>query len=212
MYLGSDLHRYWARCGDLLEHPDDVPYLDRQHFLRKVRPCPFDGPLDQAKVVICLANPKYDEPIDIANLNELIFALRSGEEPLPNKFDEFYKRIFGPIDVPLEKLRSLTAVFNVCPYASVEMQAGAIRNASGLPSVWQAQKYLREVLIPRAQTGNIYLIFIRKLQLWGITKGIEEIGTLRVIPKRARNGVMTNELGSEIKVWLTKRKLIKVYQ
>ncbi len=209
MYLGSDFHRYWARCGGLKKHPDDAAYLDETHFLTEVRPCPFDGPLDRAKIVICLANPRYDEPRDIDSLNELILSLRSGEEFLPNVFDEFYKRIFRPIGLPIESLRSLAAILNICPYASTEMQTSAIRNASGLPSVWQAQKYLREVLIPRAQTGNIYLVLIRKLQLWGVTTGIEEIGTLRVIPGHAINGVMPIELGKQIQDWLMKRNLIK---
>jgi hypothetical protein len=202
MYLGSEFHRYWARCGDLEKHPDDVPCLDETHFISGVRPCPFDGPLDQAKVIICLANPWYPEPRDSESLNKLILSMRSGEEPLPKTFDEFYQRIFGPIGISIERLRSVVAVFNVCPYASETMQAEAIRNASGLASVWQAQKYLREVLIPRAQTGNIYLILIRKLQLWGVTTHVANDGRLRVIPRHAINGVMPADLGEEINKWL----------
>lgn len=202
MYLGSDFHRYWARCGELEKHPDDAAYLDEAHFLSGVRPCPFDGPLNQAKVIICLANPWYPESRDPDSLNELIVSMRTGEEPLPKEFDYFYRRIFGPVGISIDKLRSVAAVFNVCPYASETMNAGAIRNAAGLASVWQAQKYLREVLIPRAQTGNIYLILIRKLQLWGVTQTVAEHGKLRVIPKHAMNGVMSDELGADIRKWL----------
>ncbi len=208
MYLGSDFHRYWARCGDLEIHPDDAAYLDREHFLAGVRPCPFDGPLEQARLVICLANPCYPEPRDTTSLNELIVTMRSGEEPLPEMFDLFYRRIFKPIGISVSELRSLASVFNVCPYPSNLLQDRAIRNASGLPSVWEAQKYLRDVLIPRAQTGNIYLILIRKLQLWGVTQPSTKSGKLRVIPNRAINGVMPSQLGEEILEWLTLRKLV----
>lgn len=208
MYLGSDFHRYWARCGDLEQHPDDVPYIQDGHFLEGIRPCPFDGPLDRARVVLCLANPSYPELRNVTELNDLIMTMRSGEEPLPNAFDYYYRRVLGPINIPLEKLRSIAAIFNICPYPSERLQAAAIRNAAGLPSIWQAQRYLREVLIPRAQTGNIYLILIRKIQLWGVTDGARQSGKLRVLPRNAINGVMTGEVGREIQEWLAMRKLV----
>lgn len=211
MYLGSDFHRFWARCGLHAKHPDDVEYLDKSPFARDVLPCPFDGPLDRAKVVICLANPSHDEKKDVAKLNQLVMSQRSGEEALPEEFDDFYRRITKPIGVPLERLRTLVAVFNVCPYASAAMEDEATRRAAGLPSVWQAQKYLREVLIPRAQTGNIYLILIRKLQLWGITKA-ESVGTLRVISDRAISGVIPRDLGQEIQEWLKRKGHLSVGQ
>ncbi len=205
MYLGSDFHRYWARCGDLEKHPDDVPYVQDGHFLEGIRPCPFDGPLDRARVVLCLANPRYSEPRDVGVLNQLIMTMRSGEDPLPDAFDDFYRRVLGPINISQEKLRSIAAIFNICPYSSDSLQAAAIRNAAGLPSIWQAQRYLREVLIPRAQTGNIYLILIRKIQLWGVTDGARQSGNLRVLPRNAINGVMPSEVGREIQEWLLKK-------
>ena len=156
-------------------------------------------------MVICLANPSYDSHKDVAKLNQLVMSLRSGEDPLPKEFDTFYRRITGPIGAPLDNLRQYVAVFNVCPYASDNMSDDAVRLAAGLPSVWQAQKFLHEILIPRAQTGNIYLILIRKLQLWGITQCVEDDGNLRVIRNRAINGVMPSKLGTEIHEWLTKK-------
>lgn len=209
MYLGSDFHRYWARCGLQEKHPDDVAYLHNSPFVHELLPCPFDGPLENAKVVICLANPSHDKERDAAALNKLSLLMRSGEESLPSEYDDFYSRITKPIDLPLVKLRTLVAVFNVCPYASESMKDEEIRRAAGLPSVWQAQKYLREVLIPRAQTGNIYLILIRKLYLWGISKGVEDYGLLRVIHGRAINGVMPELTGKEIQGWLIKKGYIQ---
>jgi hypothetical protein len=81
------------------------------------------------------------------------------------------------------------------------------RRAAGLPSVWQAQKYLREVLIPRAQTGNIYLVFMRKHFLWGITEGLTS-PTLKVVRGRELQGSLPTDVGQEIHEWLLKKKLI----
>jgi hypothetical protein len=205
MYLGSDFHRYWARCGRKDIHPDDADYLAKgsSPFNHKLLPCPFDGPLDKAKIVICLANPS-DGYADVseAQVNELVVEMRSGEEPLPKIFEKFYSKIVRPLRIPLNELRSLVAVFNVCPYTSEKMDSAAERKAAGLPSVWQAQKYLREVLIPRAQTGNIHLILIRKLQLWGVTQGEEEQGGFRVVPNRAIGAVISERHGEEIQRWL----------
>ena len=208
MYLDTEFHRYWARCGNLHQHPDDVPYLKNVPFTKDVLPCPFDGPLDKAKVVICLANPSYQYVKDKSELNSLILLMRSGEEDLPEMFSEYYKRITGPIGEYSNDLKSLVAVFNVCPYASETMDANAERIAAGLPSVWQAQQYLRQVLIPRAQTGNIYLVIIRKLQLWGVTETESVFGNLRVADGNARNGVMSKNLGNEIRNWLLKKRYL----
>lgn len=207
MYLGSDFHRYWARCGRRDIHPDDAAYLVKgsSPFNHELLPCPFDGPLDKAKVVICLANPSDGYAESKTEINELVIGMRSGEEPLPKVFDDFYKKLVRPIGGPPEELRSLVAVFNVCPYWSSEMPDPVMGMATGLPSVWQAQKYLREVLIPRAQTGNIFLILTRKLRLWGVTPGVEEEDGFRVFPDRAISGVMPNDLGREIQEWLVKK-------
>ena len=205
MYLGSDFHRYWARCGKKKIHPDDEDLLgSNSPFNHELLPCPFDGALEKAKVILCLANPSDGYAESTTEINELVIGMRSGEEPLPKMFDAFYQRLMRPIGGPLEDMRSLVAVFNVCPYWSPEMPDRVMGMATGLPSVWQAQKYLREVLIPRAQTGNIYLILIRKLRLWGVTPGVEADG-IRVIPGRAISGVMSNDLGREIHAWLVKK-------
>lgn len=207
MYLGSDFHRFWARCGQNKIHPDDAAYLleGSSPFNHRLLPCPFDGPLDKAKVVICLSNPSDGYTQEIEEVNRWVMEMRSGEESLPLIFDGFYKGICRPIRVPLEELRSKVAVFNVCPYSSKELNANAVRKSLGLPSVWQAQQYLREVLIPRAQTGNIYLILIRKLSLWGVTEGVEKAGGLHVIRGRAINGVMPENVGQEIRQWLMRK-------
>ncbi|MGV0959172.1 MAG: hypothetical protein ACOYB1_04980 [Limnohabitans sp.] len=112
MYLGSDFHRFWARCGRHELHPDDANYLavGSSPFNHKLLPCPFDGPLDKAKVVICLANPSDGYVDDYEQVNKLVVEMRSGEEPLPSEFDRFYQPIFRPIGIPLAELRSKVAV------------------------------------------------------------------------------------------------------
>lgn len=205
MYLGSDFHRYWARCGQHKMHPDDVAYLRDSPFVHDLLPCPFDGPLDKAKVVICLANPSYGEVQDQVSLNRLLLEMRSGEEELPEMFDAFYRKITRPMELPLEEVRKVVAVFNVCPYSSAEMNGRTIRVAAGLPSVWQAQNFLRQVLVPRAQTGNIYLVLLRKHQLWGVTEGAEMCGNLHVVSGHAMGGVMPAELGKKIGAWLDRK-------
>lgn len=205
MYLGSDFHRFWARCGRHEQHPDDAAFLKDSPFEKGFLPCPFDGPLENAKVVICLANPSYGDVGDQQKLNALLLSMRSGEEDLPEEFAVFYRRITGPLGLPIADLRKLVAVLNVCPYPSARMTDQMVRAVAGLPSVWQAQQYLRQVLIPRAQTGNIYLILIRKLQLWGVTQRGEMGGNLRVVAGRELNGVMPRPLGEEIRKWLVRK-------
>jgi len=205
MYLGSDFHRFWARCGRHQIHPDDDAHLKHSPFDHSVLPCPFDGPLEMAKVVICLANPKYDDDKDRQALNALIMSMRSGEDVLPEMFADFYRRTTGPIGLEERRMRHLVSILNVCPYASKSMEGKEVRVASGLPSVWTAQKYLREVLMPRAQTGNIYLVVLRKLQLWGLTADAEEVGNIRVVSGRELSGVMSQSLGEEIGLWLVRK-------
>jgi hypothetical protein len=214
MYLGTEFHRYWAKCGLASMHPDDREYLggDAFTFEQGVSPWPFDGALEQAKVVFCLANPSCGKVADKVRLNEMIVKQRSGEEGLPydldKNFDDFYKRILGPIGLPLGTLSERVAVLNACPYSSPAMTAQQVRVASGLPSLWQAQKYLREVLVPRALTGNIYLIMIRRHTLWGVTPLEESYGKLKVIKGRAISAVMDNVLGQEIKQWLVSKEYV----
>lgn len=99
MYFGADFHSYLARGGRNEIHPDDVAYLakDDSPFKHKILPCPFDGPLDKAKLIICLSNPSDGYTKDVKQLNKLVMEMRSGEESLPHIFDNFYSGIFRQI-------------------------------------------------------------------------------------------------------------------
>lgn len=199
-------------------HPDDKPFLDaglsrcvesnRRKGLKTAsfkpetyQPCPFDGPLDQAKVVVCLANPNYQN-LDAANVNQIVNQQRNGRAALPPEWDRYYQpRIADPMGVSMDEIRSLVSVLNICPYASASMGEPEIRLAAGLPSVWAAQKHLRELLIPLARRATIFLVIVRKHQLWGITEGFQSTN-IAVARGRERGGTISKELGREIRRWL----------
>jgi hypothetical protein len=80
-----------------------------------------------------------------------------------------------------------------------------VRLAAGLPSVWAAQKHLREVLIPNARSGQIFLVVARKHQLWGVIEGCE-CETFKIARNRA--GHLAN-IGVEIGHWLRDKQGIE---
>lgn len=75
----------------------------------------------------------------------------------------------------------------------------AIRFAAGLPSVWAAQMHLRQVLIPKALAGDIFLVMARKHQLWGVTEGF---GSPNIAFSRNIGGHLGPVLGAKIRDWL----------
>ena len=182
-YLETPFHEFWLKCGNEEIHPADKPFLKNLNVPRgrykrppefkfSVPPCPFDGPLHKARVIVCLANPNYlGLPGDI---RKIVLRQRTGNEPLPREWDRWYQqKLSRPIGLKMDELREKTAILNLCPYESKNMEGPEISIAAGLRSVWEAQKYLREVLIPKALKNEIHLVFIRKHALWGITEGWE---------------------------------------
>lgn len=209
-YLGSALETFWQACEDDLIHPLDAPFFDYDREMPATKqlasgfvtnrygPWPFDGPLDTAKVVICYANPYYQKEDE--QHRELIQSQRDGRSDLPEPWDRYYQpRIGAAFECSIAELRSTVAVFNVCPYPSLDMSDRATKFASGLPSVWAAQKHLREVLIPKAQAGNLFLVFARKHQLWGV---IEGFSCETIAFSRNRGGHLGPEMGQQIRHWL----------
>jgi hypothetical protein len=188
-------------------HPQDEPIFKSASwhtFETSHRPPgPWDGPLKTAKVVICYANPGYD-PEDKSR-RELISKQLSGKEELPDCWDDWYMPRIGTIGLPATTLRRVVSIFNICPYSSVEMNDREIRLASGLPSVWAAQKHLREALIPQAMAGQIFLVVARKHQLWGVVEGNER-ETFRLIRNRA--GYLAG-VGPAIGNWLREKHGIR---
>jgi hypothetical protein len=207
-HSNSHLFRFWGRCGANHIHPDDKPFFDHdvQHGQKLARdfvtdaygPWPFDGPLETAKVVVCYANPLYS-PADLVHQN-LIVKQRTGIEPLPQPWYPYYRpRIGVALGAEMTDLCEVVSLFNVCPYPSFTMADRAIRFASGLPSVWAAQKHLREVLIPKARAQEIFLVIARKHQLWGAVDGFE---SPNIAFSRNIGGHLGQELGKQIRKWL----------
>lgn len=202
------LFDYWSELqsdANATIHPKDKAFFDSASnsghaFITEHRPPgPWDGPLMTAKVIICYANPKYD-PND-KDRHDLIINQLSGREELPDCWDDWYLPRMRTIGLPIAKLRKLVSIFNVCPYSSDHMNDKEVRLAAGLPSVWEAQRHLREVLIPQALSGKLFLVVARKHQLWGVVEG-NECETFRLI--RNRQGSLA-EVGPEIGAWLQER-------
>lgn len=210
-YVGTAFHEFWLRCrSEDGVHPVDAPFFDfdsekpaEDRLAADFRtsdygPWPFDGPLDSAKVVVCYANALYDRQ-DILH-RECIRAQRSGVEDLPHQWDWYYEpRIGSALGIPVADLRRIVSVFNICPYPSTSMPDRAVRFAAGLPSVWAAQKHLREVLIPKAQAGELFLVMARKHQLWGV---IEGFACNNIAFSRNIGGHLGPTLGGKIRAWL----------
>ncbi len=221
-YLGSAFDEFWRQCEDDFVHPADKPFFEADKLLvgekigrftrkaanfqtKQFRPCPFDGPIGTAKLVLCLANPNY-EGFDEADVKRAIEQQRKGAAELPKVWDKFYKeKIADPLGMTMDQVRNFTAVLNLCPYASSPfMQGDELRLAAGLPSVWQAQKFLREVLIPKAQKDELYLVITRKHQAWGIHEGFISKNII-VSRRNPMAGKIPIENAVEIRDWLVKK-------
>ena len=166
-------------------------------------PSPWDGNLKSAKIVICYANPVSD--VNDGNNKEKMLEQLSGSAPLPTDIDawnDWYQQ------KKFERLGEFEnsdkiSVFNICPYASVSMSDINWRVALCLPSIWWAQKHLREELIPRALKGEIFLVIARAHQRWGMPHwdNIESFkeGNLRI--QTNRGGYIKEDIARDFKTW-----------
>lgn len=215
-YVDSSFHEFWTRCGDCKIHPEDKPFfsfdkkrpvgqqLSADFVTDDYGPWPFDGALNEAKVIVCYANALFDAT-DTKH-KELIQAQRTGHEDLPCPWDWYYQpRIATPMSLDIASLRKVVSIFNVCPYPSNRMLDKSIRFAAGLPSVWAAQKHLREVLIPKAKSEELFLVFARKHQLWGVTEGYE---SSTIAFSRNIGGHLGSVLGKKIRSWLEEKRYL----
>ena len=172
--------RRWSRDLDGSVHPDDRPFLDAASgidFELNVGrpPTPWDGPLASAKIIFCYANPRFSQDDLHDEYIEIMRRQLDGNQPLPidlPHWGSWYREQFGFLG-SLAEIDQLVAVFNVCPYASRNMDGANGRVSAGLPSTWAAQRHLREVLIPKAKQGEIILVIPRAHQRWGVTIGFD---------------------------------------
>ena len=217
-YFGSSFQQFWSRCGEGNIHPDDALFFKAERALagevvagrsrraanfetEQYLPCPFDGPIDKAKVIICLANPNYTN-LDARSVNGIVTGQRCGIADLPMEWDAYYQPRFGnPIGIGMSDLRGQLAILNLCPYSSPYLDGAETRLAVGLPSVWAAQKHFREVLVPLAMAGEIYIVVGRKHQLWGVHEGLRS-PNIAVTRENAISGHLGQDLGKGIRNWL----------
>jgi len=192
-------------------HKDDLPFLKANEeraaqltFDFKGRiPSPWDGNLKSAKIVICYANPLSD--VDDATNKDKMLKQLSGSAPLPTDIDSWnrwYKnKMFGRLGK--FKNSNTISVFNVCPYASENMSDINWRVASCLPSVWWAQKHLREVLIPMALDKEIFLVIARAHKYWGISSwdniDLFKEGNIRI--QTNRGGFIKEDVARDFIKW-----------
>ena len=194
-------------------HKEDLPFLKPKmseergaqlSFDFKGRiPSPWDGNLQSAEIVICYANPLSDVD-DTTNKAKMLKQL-SGSASLPTDIDSWnrwYKqKMFGRLG-EFENSYKIS-VFNICPYASENMSDVNWRVASCLPSVWWAQKHLREVLIPMALDKEIFLVIARAHKYWGIPSwdniDLFKEGNLRI--QTNRGGFIQEDIARDFLTW-----------
>lgn len=128
-----------------------------------------------AKIVLCYANPSRDsktsEVINSSDHLNQLFEQLDGLQPYPHKipgWDSWFRPVANSLfDGDVIAASNNISVFNLVPYASTNMDR-VQTFANCLPSVWAAQDYLRNTLIPKALQGDILLVMCRSSQLWGL--------------------------------------------
>lgn len=214
---------YWEKRPSNHQHPSDTPFFLQTEprgmcarpaaFDFAYHPCPFDGPLKTAKVIVCLANPKYSGLTGtVDQQNKIIERMKDGRKNLPEEwFDDCYQSIFKkfPQQILRNHLWNHLAIFNVCAYASENMKTPEINHAAGLKSTWEAQKLLRELLLPKAENDELYLIFLRKHMLWGVTEGYNASGNsnIEVIRGHEVDGMVPENTVTRVLSWLARKGL-----
>lgn len=215
-----DFFEYWHTCHKSLstEHPNDrvvlgeLESIDVNEFEFALPPGPFFGPLKNAKIVLCYANPSRDsktsEVINSSDHLNQLFEQLDGLQPYPHKipgWDSWFRPVANSLfDGDVIAASNNISVFNLVPYASTNMDR-VKTFANCLPSVWAAQDYLRNTLIPKALQGDILLVMCRSSQLWGLRTPFGSEKNI-VINRGARVG-FTKETKETVIAW---RKLLNL--
>lgn len=218
------IQKYWsALAADSNEHPEDVAIL--QHIQKRCNkpfcldrpPGPMLGPLQTAKVVICYGNPFED-------MSALPKQPRWWQDETSHQLAR--QQLTGNVSFPLElspwakwflsRVRRLglsegeaaqsIAVLNLVPYASAALADSIAKVAMALPSVWAAQKCLREELLPRARAGEIFLIVARKHAWWGVNEATQT-NNPNVRIQRNIGGHLGQNLAADVARWMKNNEL-----
>ena len=107
--------------------------------------------------MISYANPAFHKDDKKLENKKIMKKQLSGREPLPTQIETWkgwYKKKKLHLLDDLDDSDKL-CVFNICPYASVDMSKDVNwRVASGLPSVWMAQR--------RGKANSVTFLEVRK--------------------------------------------------
>lgn len=204
---------FWqsAELTNNYQHPKDVTVLNELSHLSgsdinfDFPPGPFFGPLKTAKIILCYANPGIDSPSLLAISDskncELLLSQLQGNQPyphaLPGWHEWFSQRANSLFGGDINTAGKNIVVLNLLPYASVNMDK-IEKIANCLPSVWAAQQYLRETLIPKAQRGEILLIMCRSSHLWGLRSSHN---CQNIIINNTRSGFLS-QVKAQVSGWM----------
>ncbi|CAG17999.1 hypothetical protein [Photobacterium profundum] len=197
------------KSGRYIHHEDESVLSELSHLVGddldfSFPPGPIFGPLKTAKIVLCYANPGIDDlSLDTIRRPEFqteLFDQLAGINNYPHHLsgwkEWFNQRANSLFDGDIELAGKHISVFNLIPYASVNMDK-VEKVANCLPSVWVAQNYLRSVLIPKAKSGDILLIMCRSGHLWGLKSAH---GCDNILINNVRSG-FSQDVKNKVKEW-----------
>lgn len=166
-------------------------------FHLSILPVPYVGNLSKADIFVLLLNPgfalsSYQTEEDAAHRKLLVKTIkqdfRGTEFPFlslnpemawTTGFQWWHRKLLGVIDVIAESrrkshlwaMRDLSkrlAAIEMVPYRSKSFSANKL--VSELPSAIAARNYVRGELLPRAKSGELTIIVLRKVKEWNLPR------------------------------------------
>lgn len=188
-------------------------------------PVPYAGDLAKADIFILLLNPGFDT-VDIYGENDVSdfreATTRMLNQDLANEEFPFiflnpkfcwsggyrwWERKLHDVAATyantkgvsyLEALRVVSqhlVAIELIPYHSASSPPGAVRKA---PSAIEAQRFVKEVILPRARLGQVTVIVTRQAATWGLTASKGEPGIVVYDGGHARGASLsTNSAGGQ---------------
>lgn len=203
--MRSSIRTFWRRL-EAAVHPDDEQVVRSQpHTFNLDFPPPaFIGDVDNAPIVVLMANGGYDprgtpsEFPDQSDYAEYRDWLRGDRIEPPRNLTRYYTRHALFPWVQTGKAVIVNAVAYRSPQISREPQNK--RLADRLPSVEVHRRWLREELLPAAQQGR-RLVIAHRWSLWDLPKSIQHV-------QRSRAPISENlsrDLMAQAESWLARR-------
>ena len=166
----SSIRKFWQRLDDCV-HPDDLLVLNsHQHTFNLDFPPPaFIGDVDNAPIVILMANGGYDpvrtptEFLDEADRLAYLRWLRGESAQIPDRLSPYYteQAVFAWIRKGIAVM--VNAVAYRSPSFTSEPQNG--RLAKLLPSLRMHKQWLRGEVLPAVASGR-RLVIAHRSALW----------------------------------------------